>query len=215
MNTENDLVVQSDFPAASIEVNIWAKLDAAALQAEGNRLFAKQDWTGSIEPYTKCIQKCLELVHQKPTSNKHKRKRAGENGTASNGKVVDETVILAYSNRAAAWMKSCHCERALKDAYEALILEPHHLKSIHWKGCALHGMQQYELACKCFELALEQSPEKDIKLALQKSKTCDMQSKLGVYELSKYLVGGFEDPLPEFRDYVGPDEIRSSEGSCR
>ncbi|CAK9255256.1 unnamed protein product [Sphagnum jensenii] len=112
---------------------------------------------------------------------------------------------------AAAWMKSCHYERALKDAYEALILEPHHLKSIHWKGCALHGMQQYELACKCFELVLEQSPEKDIKLALQKSKTCDTQSKLGVYELSKYLVGGFEGPLPEFRDYVGPVEIRSSE----
>jgi tetratricopeptide (TPR) repeat protein len=215
VNTENDLVVQSDFPAASIEVNVWAKLDAAALQAEGNRLFAKQDWTGSIEPYTKCIQKLLELVHQKPTSNKHKRKRAVENGTASNGKVVDETVILVYSNRAAASMKSCHYERALKDAYEALILEPHDLKSIHWKGCAFHGMQQYELACKCFELALEQSPEKDIKLALQKSKTCDTQSKLGVYELSKYLVGGFEDPLPEFRDYVGPDEIRSSEGSCR
>ncbi len=145
--------------------------------------FAKQDWTGSIEPNTKCIQKFLELVHQKPTSNKHKRKRAGENGT-TNGEVVDETVILAYSNGAAAWMKSCHYERALKDAYEALILEPHDLKSIHWKGCALHGMQQYELACKCFELALEQSPEKDIKLALQKSKTCDMQSKLGVYELS-------------------------------
>jgi hypothetical protein len=69
-----------------------------------------------------------------PTSNKHKRKGAGENGTTSNGKVVDETVILAYSNRAAAWMKSCHYERALKDAYEALILEPHDLKSIHWKG---------------------------------------------------------------------------------
>ncbi|CAM6071028.1 unnamed protein product [Sphagnum tenellum] len=135
-----------------------------------------------------------------------------EDEDGSSGKVVDETVILAYSNRAAAWMKSCHYERALKDAYEALILEPHDLKSIHWKGCALHGMQQYELACKCFELALEQSPEKDIKLALQKSKTCDIQSKLGVYELSKYLVGGFEGPLPEFRDYVGPVEIRSSEG---
>ncbi len=202
MNTEDDLIVQSDFPAASIEVNVWAKLDAAALQAEGNRLFAKQDWTGSIEPYTKCIQNFWSW------SNKHKRKRAGENGTTSNGKVVDETVILAYSNRAAAWMKSCHYERALKDAYEALILEPHNLKSTHWKGCALHGMQQYELACKCFELALEQSPEKDIKLALQKSKTCDMQSKLGVYELSKYLVGGFEGPLPEFRDYVGPVQVR-------
>ncbi|CAM6020840.1 unnamed protein product [Sphagnum balticum] len=72
---------------------------------------------------------------------------------------------------AAAWMKSCHYERALKDACEALILELHNLKCIHWKGCALHGMQQYELACKCFELALEQSPEKDIRLALQKSKT--------------------------------------------
>jgi tetratricopeptide (TPR) repeat protein len=168
VNTEDGLIVQSDFPAASIEVNVWAKLDAAALQAEGNRLFAKQDRTGSMEPYTKRIQKFLELVHQKPTSNKHKRKRAGENDTTSNGKVVDETMILAYSNRAAAWMKSCHYERALKDAYEALILEPHDLKSIHWKGCALHGMQQYELACKCFELALEQSPEKDIKACTSK-----------------------------------------------
>jgi hypothetical protein len=122
--TEDDLIVQSDFSAASIEVNVWAKLDAADLQAEGNRVFAKQDWTGSIEPYTKCIKKFLESVHQKPTSNKHKRKRAGENGTTSNGKVVDETVILAYSNRSAAWMKTCHYERALKDAYEVSYWSP-------------------------------------------------------------------------------------------
>ncbi|CAM6050842.1 unnamed protein product [Sphagnum compactum] len=215
VNTEDDLIVQSDFPAVSVEVNVWAKLDAAALRAEGNRLFARQDWTGSIELYTKCIQKCQDSVRRKPTLNKHKKKGASENGTTSNGKVVDETVMLAFSNRAAAWMKSCHYERALKDAHEALKLEPHHLKSIYRKGCALHGMQQYELACKCFELALEQSPEKDIKLALQKSKTCDMQSRLGVYELSKYLVGGFEGPLPEFSDYVGPVEIRSSEARCR
>jgi hypothetical protein len=41
VNTEDDLIVQSDFPAASIEVNVWAKLDAAALQTEGNHFFCK------------------------------------------------------------------------------------------------------------------------------------------------------------------------------
>lgn len=213
VNTEEDLIVFSDSsPSNMTQVNLWAGMDAASLRTEGNRLFAKQDWTGAIKLYTKCIQKSWDTKQRKPNS-KNKKKGQGDNGAISNGKVAVETVMLAYSNRAAAWMKLCHYERALSDAGHALSLEPQHLKSLYRKGCALHHMQQYVLASECFALALDFSPEKEIKMAQQKSKTCDMQSRLGVYELHKSVLGGYEGPMPaEYSDYVGPVEIKLMEG---
>jgi len=212
VNTEEDLIVLSDNTPNIVEADPWEGMDAAALRTEGNRLFTKQDWPGAIDLYTKCLQKAVESSKRK-TNPKNKKKGHLENGGVNNGKVAAETVMLAYSNRAAAWMKLSHYERALMDAREALLLDPQHLKSIYRKGLALHHMQQFELASEAFALALEYSPEKEIKVAHQKSKLCDMQSRWGSYELHKYLLGGYDGPMPmEFSDFVGPVEIKLMEG---
>jgi tetratricopeptide (TPR) repeat protein len=98
--------------------------------------------------------------------SKKKAHSSDSNGATSKGKVSTETVMLAYSNRTAAWMKLSYYERALMDAEEALHLDPQHLKSIYRKGCALHHMQQFEQARECFAMTLEHATEKEIKLTV-------------------------------------------------
>ncbi|KAG0574845.1 hypothetical protein KC19_VG296300 [Ceratodon purpureus] len=214
VNSEEDLVVLSDSSPYVAEVDPWEGVDVASLRAEGNRLFSKGDWPGAIEFYTKCIQKATSSNQRKiPGSKNKKRGHSESNGLTSNGKVSTETVMLAYSNRAAAWMKLSHYERALADAGEALHLDPQHLKSIYRKGCALHQMQQFEQARDCFAMALEHAPEKEIKLAHERSSVCDQQSRLGVYDIHKYLLDDYDGSTPpEYSDYVGPVEIKLMEG---
>lgn len=215
VNSEEDLVVISDASPYSTELDPWDGVDAAALRAEGNRLFSKGDWPGAIEFYTKCIHKAMSSNQRKPAGSKSKKKAhsSDSNGATSNGKVSTETVMLAYSNRAAAWMKLSHYERALMDAEEALHLDPQHLKSIYRKGCALHHMQQFEQARECFATALEHAPEKEIKLAHERSSLCDQQSRLGHYALHSYLLEENDTSSPpEYSDYVGPVEIKLMEG---
>lgn len=216
VTSEEDLVVLSDSSPSTVEFDSYGIMDAATLRTEGNRLFAKQDWPGAIGFYTKCIQKAMSTNQRKPNA-KNRKKGHSENGATSNGKVSTETVVLAYSNRAAAWMKLCHYERALVDAEEALHLDPQHLKSIYRKGCALRHMQQFQRASECFAMALEYSPEKEIRQAHNRSKTYDSQSRLGVYEIHNHLLGDADDVsnLPEFSDFVGPVEIKLMEGKGR
>uniref|UniRef100_A0A7I4F6F9 SET domain-containing protein n=1 Tax=Physcomitrium patens TaxID=3218 RepID=A0A7I4F6F9_PHYPA len=187
VTSEEDLVVLSDSSPSTVEFDSYGIMDAATLRTEGNRLFAKQDWPGAIGFYTKCIQKAMSTNQRKPNA-KNRKKGHSENGATSNGKVSTETVVLAYSNRAAAWMKLCHYERALVDAEEALHLDPQHLKSIYRKGCALRHMQQFQRASECFAMALEYSPEKEIRQAHNRSKTYDSQSRLVVNAEGRKIV---------------------------
>lgn len=214
VNSEEDIVVLPDSNPPIVEIDPWEGMDAAALRAEGNQRFAKGDWPGAISLYTLCIQKAMSSNQRKPSSkNKKKASHSDNNGVTSNEKVPTETVMLAHSNRAAAWMKLSHYERALMDAGEALHLDPQHLKSMYRKGCALHHMQQFELAAACFATALEKAPEKEIKLALERSQICDNQSRLGLYNLHKHLLGDEDGPTPpEYSDFVGPVEIKLMEG---
>jgi len=226
VHSEDDVVILSEGPPLlPSEVNPpWTKLDAADLRTEGNRLFAKHDWAGAIDFYSKCIRKSLLSVSpakqpQPPAPRGKKKKKPGSSNHAIPNKatvksvalVDQDTVMLAYSNRAAAWMKLQHYEKALVDAEEALKLDPSHLKSIYRKGRALHALERYEQACKSFSEALGLvSQDKDVKGALQKSEICLQQIQQGVYDLSKHLLSGCEGSLPECSDYVGPVEIKIS-----
>ena len=221
VNTEDDIIILSETPFLPSNVSPWSKLDAADLRTEGNRFFAKEDWVGAIDLYSKCIEKSMESLRSKPPTKARKKK-----GSVGNGNTISdtnrlgfsdpETVMLAYSNRAAARMKLRHFEKALIDSSEALKLDPTHLKSIYRKGRALHGLQQYDQACEIFQGALGLSAhDKDIKTALQRSMTCDLQSRLGLYELSKYVLGTCEGATPDCSDYVGPIEIKWCAKICR
>jgi tetratricopeptide (TPR) repeat protein len=218
VNTEDDIEILSETLFLPSDVSPWSKLDAADLRTEGNRFFAKEDWVGAIDLYSKCIMKSMETLRSKPPPKPRRKKGSvAANGGGSPflgmnrlGFSDPETVMLAYSNRAAAWMKLRHFEKALIDSGEALKLDPTHLKSIYRKGRALHGLQQYEQACETFQSALSLSAhDKDIKVALQRSKTCDLQSRLGLYEISKYILGTCDGgTTTECSDYVGPVEIK-------
>lgn len=213
VNTEDDITILSEMPCLPSDVSPCSKLEAADLRTEGNRFFAKEDWVGAIDLYSKCIMKSMESLRTpKSPTPKARRKKGGSmsnGGTNRLGFSDPETVMLAYSNRAAAWMKLRHFEKALMDSGEALKLDPTHLKSIYRKGRALHGLQQYEQACETFQNALLLSTQdKDIKNALQRSKTCDLQSRLGLYEISKYILGTCDGAATECSDYVGPVEIK-------
>lgn len=209
VNSEEDLIVLPETIPSPPDPNPYESMDAGALRAEGNQRFAKGDWPGAISLYSLCIQKAQAISQRKPSSKKKKGGHSTENGVTST--VPTETVMLAHSNRAAAWMKLSHYERALLDAGEALNLDPQHLKSMYRKGCALHHMQQFELAVTCFAAALKKSPEKEIKQALEKAQICDNQSRLGVYNLHKNVLGEDDGPL-EYSDFVGPVEIKLMEG---
>jgi tetratricopeptide (TPR) repeat protein len=74
-------------------------------------------------------------------------------------------------------MKVSYYECALMAAEEALHLDSQYLKNIYRKDCALHHMQQFEQARECFAMALEHAPEKEIKLAHERSNLCDQQSR--------------------------------------
>lgn len=213
VNTEDDIAILPEMPFLPSDVSPWSKLEAADLRTEGNRFFAKEDWVTAIDLYSQCIVKAMEsLQTPKSPTLKARKKKGGaisNGGTNRLGSSDPETVMLAYSNRAAAWMKLRHFEKALIDSGEALKLDPTHLKSIYRKGRALHGLQQYEAACETFQNALLLSTQdKDIKNALQRSKTCDLQSRLGLYEISKYILGTCDGAATECSDFVGPVEIK-------
>ncbi|XP_073389149.1 methyltransferase FGSG_00040 [Physcomitrium patens] len=216
VNSVGDITILSEISSLPTDVSPWSNLDIAALRAEGNRYFAKEDWVGAIDLYSQCISKSMESVRpssKSPNSKARKKKMAVYNGGATKQNELDsETVTLAYSNRAAAWMKLRHFEKALNDSEEALKVDHTHLKSMYRKGRALHGLQQYGKACETFQDALVLYPlDKDIKNALQRSKTCDLQSRLGLFEISKCILGSCDGGVTEFSDYVGPVEIKWSE----
>ena len=75
-------------------------------------------------------------------------------------------VIL--SNRSACFLKLGHHEKALKDGFDAEILNPAYVKGVFRKGLALHAMGKYREAIDALAKAQKVEPKnKQIKQALQ------------------------------------------------
>ncbi|GLJ51420.1 hypothetical protein SUGI_1092870 [Cryptomeria japonica] len=122
------------------------------LRAKGNQLFVHGDWKGAISCYSKCIDFAL-------SSKQEIYKEAMD------------VLVFCYSNRAEALLKVEEYAKAVEDCDKALQLHSTHLKSLFRKGRALHELKEYNLACLCFRLALEQSPAaEEIKSHYEKSK---------------------------------------------
>ncbi|KAG6546856.1 hypothetical protein Mapa_011472 [Marchantia paleacea] len=181
---------------------------AAALRIRGNHRFSRQDWTGAIELYTRAIHKAVqESKEQMALSNR-------VNHVNGNGVETEIEVVMDYSNRAEAWLRIHHYERAWADAERALSIDPHHLKSLFRKGRALLGLGDYQQALTHLESAYARAPfDKDLLAAIKLSRIGDHQSRLGVYELTDfYLKGRFAGEIPTCADYVGPIQVKAASG---
>lgn len=106
VNSVSDIKILSEISSIPAEVSHWSNLDIAALRAEGNHYFAKEDWVAAIDLYSQCISKSMESVQpssKSPNPKVRKKKGAVSNGGVNKQNESDsETVIMAYSNRAAS-----------------------------------------------------------------------------------------------------------------
>ncbi|GLJ51309.1 hypothetical protein SUGI_1091140 [Cryptomeria japonica] len=168
--------------------------DLLDLRAKGNQRFQKGDWKGAISCYSECID--FALKNKQELCNKE---------------AMDE-FLSCYSNRAEAFLKLEEYGKAVEDCEKALQLHSSHLKSLFRKGRALHGLREYNLACSCFRLALEQSPDaKEIKSHYYKSKKMNEENQQGMFDLSAYILNGFrQQDIPEVSNYIGPVIIQKS-----
>ncbi|BFI04679.1 protein MpATXR1 [Marchantia polymorpha subsp. ruderalis] len=195
-------------PKEIIDAVVEEEPTAAALRIRGNHRFARQDWTGAIELYTRAIHKAVqESKEQMALSNR-------VNHVNGNGVETEMEVVMDYSNRAEAWLRIHHYERAWADAERALSIDPHHLKSLFRKGRALLGLGDYQQALTHLESAYARAPfDKDLLAAIKLSRIGDHQSRLGVYELTDfYLKGRFAGEIPTCADYVGPIQVKAASG---
>ncbi|GLJ51308.1 hypothetical protein SUGI_1091130 [Cryptomeria japonica] len=160
--------------------------DLLDLRSNGNQRFQHGDKKGAIT----CYSECIEIYN----------------------KEAMDVFVSCYSNRAEAFLKLEEYGKAVEDCEKALQLHSTHLKSLLRKGRALHGLGEYNLACACFGLALEQSPDaKEIKSQYDKSKKMNEENQQGKFDLSAYFLNGFRQQyIPEVSNYIGPVIIKKS-----
>ena len=98
---------------------------------KGNAFFKAGNNSSAIQCYTKGLQ------------------------GVKDGVMVDTSLIkVLYSNRSAAYVRYGKPEEALKDAEEALKLDPHWGKAYGRKGKALFDLAKYDLALETYEEGL-------------------------------------------------------------
>ncbi|GLJ51320.1 hypothetical protein SUGI_1091300 [Cryptomeria japonica] len=160
--------------------------DLLDLRSNGNQRFQHGDWKGAIT----CYSECIEIYN----------------------KEAMDVFVSCYSDRAEAFLKLEEYGKAVEDCEKALQLHSTHLKSLFRKGRALHELKEYNLACSCFRLALEQSPDaKEIKSHYDKSKKMNEENQHGKFDLSAYFLNGFRQQyIPEVSNYIGPVIIKKS-----
>ncbi|GAA5971575.1 hypothetical protein JCM3765_007349 [Sporobolomyces pararoseus] len=105
-----------------------SEMSAAALKAEGNELFAKQEWESAIE----CYSEALEVVEESD--------------------IVSKTALL--SNRSACFIKLLRFEKALADGNLCIKLRPEWSKGYARCGEAYSRQQNFRLAGVAYSEAI-------------------------------------------------------------
>ncbi|CAM6049142.1 unnamed protein product [Sphagnum compactum] len=193
---------------AQLQVDLSSTLEeslsANSLRLEGNRLFLQEDFYGATQLYTRGI---LQAMKEQEHSRSHGS--AKKSTRIANGHGAESEVLLAYSNRAEAWIRLQEYEKGLEDAQKALALQPDHLKSLFRKGRALLGLHQYREAHSILQQAAPRAPsDKDLQAALHESTVHVQQSVSGLFDLSNfYLKGRYVGEFPSCADYIGPIKV--------
>eukprot|EP00448_Togula_jolla_P016607 CAMPEP_0170591856 /NCGR_PEP_ID=MMETSP0224-20130122/12625_1 /TAXON_ID=285029 /ORGANISM="Togula jolla, Strain CCCM 725" /LENGTH=521 /DNA_ID=CAMNT_0010915745 /DNA_START=58 /DNA_END=1624 /DNA_ORIENTATION=+ len=87
-----------------------------------------------------------------------------------------------WANRALVRLKLQRPDAALEDCEHGLALNPRHMKALHRKGKALHDLNRFEEAVRCFQLALKESPGNtqingDLMVARRKLRSAEQDSQ--------------------------------------
>jgi len=139
----------SSATATSLFSSFSPRSVAASCKAKGNEMFARRDFAGAIDAYTEGI----DAFPIDPSTGKpavYFEKRYPE----------DNLLAVLHSNRSAALVsmepegssrsKEDLCKDALRDAEQAIALEPTWPKAYSRKGNALSGLKKFRLAAKEF-----------------------------------------------------------------
>eukprot|EP01018_Ginkgo_biloba_P038378 Gb_10639 [translate_table: standard] len=174
--------------------------DVQEIRSRANELLLREEWNEAIELYTQYINYCQQEIS-------NKTRDACDDDTCK----LKKSLCLALSNRAEARIRLGDHGNAMCDVNKALQVEPSHPKSLYCKGRILLELDQYSEASDCFQRALDhQLNTADFQEALDRSRRFETQSKTGAYDISEWVSNGFSGKPPDFAEYLGPVEIRSS-----
>jgi|EP00979_Chaetoceros_neogracilis_P017566 tetratricopeptide (TPR) repeat protein len=127
--------------------------DCEAQKGKGNESFVAGEYAQAVLLYTLALDRAAELPDESDAGSSKKQ-------------LFPRHVVL--SNRSASFMKLGHHDKGLKDATEAVRLEPTYVKGVFRKGLALHAMGRYQEAIAPLAAASKIEPKnKQIKQALQ------------------------------------------------
>lgn len=89
---------------------------------------------------------------------------------------IDDTNVVCYSNRSAAYLKKGEAESALGDAESCLKLDPNFIKGYSRKAAALQATKRYKEAADALKAGLEKDPDNE--LLAQELKSVLQEQKL-------------------------------------
>ncbi|KAF5727173.1 hypothetical protein HS088_TW22G00861 [Tripterygium wilfordii] len=178
------------------------------LRSQATELLLREEWQQSLQVYTQFIDLCRDEI-----SGAH------ENSDPDHIFKLHKSLCLALSNRAEARSRMRDFTEALRDCDEALKIESTHFKTLICKGKILLALNRYSSALDCFKTAsLDQQDNGNLEKIngyLEKCKKLELQSRTGAFDLSNWILNGFQGKSPELAEYIGPVQIKKSELSGR
>ncbi|KAG9451371.1 hypothetical protein H6P81_011336 [Aristolochia fimbriata] len=181
-----------------------------ALRHRASELLLMEEWKASINLYDQFISMCRSRVstattHPDPDSDEvAKTKRS---------------LCLAFCNRAEAQFRLGEYSHALDDCERGLELESAHFKTLLCKGKILLHLHRYSRALDCFNHALElhrcTGNSGPLSEFMDRSRKLEVQSRTGNFDLTEWVLSGFQGKTPELAEYIGPVQIKESENGGR
>ena len=154
----------------SVDVDAVVR-DCEAQKAKANESFAAGEYAQAVLLYTLVMDRCAELPDSEEAAKimseaETRNVTSSKSATPPMKQLFPRHIIL--SNRSASFLKLGEHEKALKDAEQAVALDPTYVKAGFRKGLALHAMGRYQDAVPALGAAHTIEPKnKQIKQALQ------------------------------------------------
>ncbi|KAJ8629275.1 hypothetical protein MRB53_022598 [Persea americana] len=172
------------------------KEEMQQLRCKASELLLREEWKESINIYSQLISLCEQHLC---SSSEFKR-----------------CLCLAHSNRAEARSRLRDFSRAIEDCDRALQLQTEgtHVKALLCKGKILLSLDRYSQASDCFRQASKLQiggSSETLHGFIYRCKKLELQSRTGAFDVSDWVLNGFQGKPPELAEYVGPVQIKKSE----
>jgi hypothetical protein len=154
----------------SVDVDAVVR-DCEAQKVKANESFSAGEYAQAVLLYTLVMDRCAELPDSDDAAGimskaLTEKVSPSKSATSPMKQLFPRHIIL--SNRSASFLKLGEHEKALKDAEQAVALDPTYVKAVFRMGLALHAMGRYQDAVPALGAAHTIEPKnKQIKQALQ------------------------------------------------